>query len=243
MPKKKIVKSKKGKGKRKKSLLREWVEAIIFAGIAALILRTFVIQTFKIPTGSMENTFLPGDFLIANKFIFRFREPQRQEVIIFKYPGDPARPQPTKKYSKIFGPIYWNNENFFFKYYTRRDFIKRVIGMPGDTVKVVNKKVFINGKPLEEKYAHHFDPRVIPYKYGNRYINGKFVGSRDNFGPVVVPKDCYFVMGDNRDNSSDSRFWGFLHKKYLQGIPIIIYWSGWPKWLHRVRWDRIFKIV
>ncbi len=229
------------KKKRKKSVLREWVEAIIFAGIAALILRTFVIQTFKIPTGSMENTFLAGDFLIANKFTFRFREPQRQDIVIFKYPKDPARPQPINRYAKIIGPVYWDKKNFFFKYYTRRDFIKRVIGMPGDTLQIVNKKVFINGKLLKEDYAYHFDRRIFPYKYGNCYIDGKFVGSRDNFGPVVVPKDCYFVMGDNRDNSSDSRFWGFLEKRYLQGVPLILYWSWDTR--HRIRWDRILRII
>lgn len=228
------------KSKKKKSVIREWVEAIIFAGIAAIIIRTFVIQTFKIPSGSMESTFMTGDFLIANKFIFNFREPKQFEPIIFKYPADTYNPQPEERYAKLIRPIYWDKKNFLPKYYMRRDFIKRIIGMPGDTLQIIDKNVYINGKYLKEPYVQHIDYRIIPRTKGQLYYGSKFMGSRDNFGPVVVPEGSYFAMGDNRDNSSDSRYWGFLDKDFIRGIPMILYWS-WDNH-HRIRWRRILKI-
>jgi signal peptidase I len=227
--------------RKKKSVLREWIEAIIFAGIAAIIIKTFVIQTFKIPSGSMEKTFMTGDFLIANKFIFHFREPKQFEPIIFKYPGDSYNPEPKERYVKIIRPIYWDKKNFFFKYYTRRDFIKRIIGMPGDTLQIIDKNIYINGKYIKEDYTQHIDFRVVPREQGHLYINSEFMGSKDNFGPVVIPKGKYFVMGDNRDNSSDSRYWGFLDRKLIKGVPMILYWS-WDQH-HRIRWRRLLKIV
>ncbi|MBC8526719.1 MAG: signal peptidase I [Candidatus Cloacimonetes bacterium] len=236
-----MSKKAKKKLKKKKSVIREWIEAIIFAGIAAIIIRTFVIQTFKIPTGSMEQTFLIGDFLIANKFIFYFREPKQFEPIIFKYPLDTYHPQPKERYAEIIRPIYWDKKNFFFKYYKRRDFIKRIIGMPGDTLQIINKNVYINGKYIKEDYAQHIDYHIISREKGHLYINSEFMGSRDNFGPLVVPEGKYFLMGDNRDNSSDSRYWGFLDRKLITGTPMIIYWS-WGKH-HRIRWRRLLKIV
>lgn len=238
MPKQKQDKSKKKK--KKKSVLREWIEAIIFAAIAAIIIRTFVIQTFKIPSGSMEPTFLPGDFLIANKFIYHFREPKRFEPVIFKDPTQPYHPQPREQYAVIIRPIYWDKEKFFFKYYTRRYLIKRIIGMPGDTLQIIDKNVYINGKYVEEDYTQYIDYRIIPREQGRLYIDSRFVGSRDNFGPVVVPEEHYFVMGDNRDNSHDSRYWGFLSEDLIRGMPMIIYWS-WDDH-HRIRWNRLFKI-
>ena len=230
----------KKRQKKKKSILREWLEALIFAGIAAIIIRTFIIQTFKIPSGSMESTFLTGDFLIANKFIFHFREPKRFEPIIFKYPLDSYHPEPKERYSAIIRPIYWDKKNFFFKYYTRRDFIKRIIGLPGDTLQIIDKNIYINGKYIKEDYTQHIDFRVIPKERGNLYINSGFMGSRDNFGPVVIPEGKYFVMGDNRDNSSDSRYWGFLDRKLIKGVPMILYWS-WDNH-HHIRWRRLLKI-
>lgn len=239
MSKQKQDKSKKKK--KKKSVLREWIEAIIFAAIAAIIIRTFVIQTFKIPSGSMEPTFLPGDFLIANKFIYHFREPERFEPVIFKDPTQPYHPQPRERYAVLIRPIYWDKEKFFFKYYTRRYLIKRIIGMPGDTLQIIDKNVYINGKYVEEDYTQYTDYRIIPREQGRLYIDSRFVGSRDNFGPVVVPEGHYFVMGDNRDNSNDSRYWGFLSEDLIRGRPMIIYWS-WDEH-HRIRWNRLFKII
>jgi len=234
-------KSKQEKPEKKKSVIREWIEAIIFAGIAAIIIRTFVIQTFMIPSGSMKPTFLPGDFLIANKYIFHFREPKRFESIIFKYPGDPYHPQPRDRYAKIIRPIYWDKKNFLPKYYKRRDYIKRIIGMPGDTLQIIDKNVYINGDYIDEDYVQHVDYRIIPRDEGHLYLGSKFMGSRDNYGPVVVPENKYFVMGDNRDNSSDSRYWGFLDREMIQGIPIILYMS-WDGNDNKIRWNRILKI-
>lgn len=231
----------KAKPKKKKSVVREWIDAIIFAGIAAIIIRTFILQTFKIPTGSMESTFLAGDFLIANKFVFYFKEPEQFEPIIFKYPGDPYHPG-RDRYAKIIRPIYWDKKNFFFKYYKRRDFIKRIIGVPGDTLEIIDKNVYINGKYIKENYVQHVDFRVKPKNEGRLYNqNGKFLGSRDNFGPIVIPEGKYFVMGDNRDNSHDSRYWGFLDRKFINGIPMILYWS-WDNH-HHIRWRRLLKII
>lgn len=236
-----MAKQKQDKAKKKKkSVLREWIEAIIFAAIAFIIISTFVIQTFKIPSGSMEPTFLPGDFLIANKFIYHFREPKQFEPVIFKDPTQPYHPQPRERYAVIVRPIYWDKEAFFFKYYTRRYLIKRIIGMPGDTLQIIDKNVYINGKYVKEDYTQYTDYRIIPREQGRLYIDSRFVGSRDNFGPVVVPERHYFVMGDNRDNSNDSRYWGFLSEDLIRGRPMIIYWS-WDEH-HRIRWNRLFKI-
>ncbi|MBN2017574.1 MAG: signal peptidase I [Candidatus Cloacimonetes bacterium] len=240
MAKPKDIKAdKKGKMK-KRSALREWIEAIVFAGIAAIIIRTFIIETFLIPSESMESTFLKGDQLIANKFVYWFREPKQFEPVIFKFPFDPYDPEPTDRYTKLIRPIYWDKKNFFFKFYKRRDFIKRIIGLPGDTIQIIDKNVYVNGNYVKEKYVQHTDFRIIPREQGRLYINNEFMGSRDNFGPVVVPDSCYFVMGDNRDNSNDSRYWGFLEREYIKGIPMIIYWSMGDH--HKIRWNRILKI-
>ncbi len=229
----------KGK-KKKKSVLREWIEAIIFAGIAAIIIRTFLIETFLIPSESMESTFLKGDQLVANKFIYWFREPKQFEPVIFKYPFDSYHPEPAERYAKLIRPIYWDKKNFFFKFYKRRDFIKRIIGVPRDTLQIIDKNIYINGKYIKENYSQHTDFRIIPREQGRLYINNEFMGSRDNFGPIVVPDSCYFVMGDNRDNSNDSRYWGFLEREYIKGVPMIIYWSMGDH--HKIRWSRILKI-
>jgi signal peptidase I len=187
-----------------KSTAREYFESIVIAVILALFVRTFVVQAFKIPTGSMENNLLIGDHLLVNKFVFapsasrleRALLPMgtihRRDVIVFKYPVDPSR-----------------------------DFIKRVIGLPGETLEVRDKKVFINGTALVEPYAHYLDPTTTPTEY--REVTSSDV--RDHFGPVVVPPDQYFMMGDNRDNSADSRFWGCLQRDLIKGKALVIYWS------------------
>jgi signal peptidase I len=170
---------------KKKSLTREYIEAIALALLLALLIRTFVVQAFRIPSGSMIPTLLVGDQILVDKVAFRFRKPQRGEVIVFKYPGDETR-----------------------------DFIKRIIGLPGEKLEVRNRKVFINDKEMQDgAFAYHeiFDNFRIP--------------PRDDFGPVSVPDKHYFVMGDNRENSQDSRFWGFLEEEKIIGRAFIIYWS------------------
>jgi len=220
---------------KKKSTLREYLEAFIIAFVLALIIKTFLIQAFKIPSSSMEPTLLVGDHLLVNKFIYKFKDPHPGDIIVFKFPDDP-----------------------------KRDFIKRIIGAPGDTVEVRDKKVYVNDKELLEPYAIHEDPEVFP----------KERSVRDNFGPVTVPKDAYFAMGDNRDRSWDGRFWNnsFVKRKDIIGKAFIIYWSWKPDkeapslneetsltdrlnsylkltWYNlshfkdRVRWERFAKII
>jgi signal peptidase I len=188
----------------KKSILREYFESIVIAVILALFIRTFVVQAFKIPTGSMEENLLIGDHLLVNKFVLGPTETgiertllpigtiKRGNVIVFKYPVEPDR-----------------------------DFIKRVIGLPGETVELKDKKVYINGKPLEEPYVHFLQPPSGQSAFHEE--TGYDV--RERYGPVTVPQNQYFVMGDNRDNSQDSRYWGFLPRDYVKGKALLIYWS------------------
>jgi signal peptidase I len=178
----------------KKSVIREYVETIIIAVILALFVNAFVFQAFKIPTGSMEDNLLIGDHIIANKFAFAptytslekkmlpIKDIKRGDVIVFKYPEDPSR-----------------------------DFIKRVIGLPGEKIQIRGKQVYINDNPIIEDYKFHKYP--------------SFRSRNENYGPVNVPDDCYFVLGDNRDNSRDSRYWGFVPRSLIKGKAIIIYWS------------------
>jgi signal peptidase I len=189
----------------KKSTLREYFESIVIAVILALFIRTFVVQAFKIPTGSMENNLLIGDHLLVNKMVFaptaagveRALTPvgtiRRGDVIVFKYPEEPDR-----------------------------DFIKRVIGLPGETLEVRDKKVYINGKPLDEPYVHFLQP---PSASTSEYNEVTSYDVRERYGPVTVPADQYFMMGDNRDNSQDSRYWGFLPRGYIKGKALLVYWS------------------
>jgi signal peptidase I len=188
----------------RKSTLREYFESIVIAVILALFIRTFVVQAFKIPTGSMENNLLIGDHLLVNKFVFGPTESsierlvlptgtvRRGDVIVFKYPEEPER-----------------------------DFIKRVIGLPGETLELQEKKVYINGSPLDEPYVHFLEP---PGGDGSLHEFTSF-DVRERYGPVTVPPNQYFVMGDNRDNSQDSRYWGFLPRDYIKGKALVIYWS------------------
>lgn len=169
---------------RGKGLVREYIEAILVALIAALLIRTFVAQAFRIPSGSMIPTLLVGDQLLVDKVTYRFHLPERGDVIVFKYPGDETR-----------------------------DFIKRIVGLPGDVVEVRAKAVYLNGAPLNERYAFH------------DALDNMHIIQRDDFGPVTVPPDKYFVMGDNRENSQDSRFWGFLEHDKVIGRAFILYWS------------------
>lgn len=200
---------------KKKSLVREYAESILIAVILALIIRAFVVQAFKIPSGSMEDTLQVGDHLLVNKFIygptipftdtrlFKIRDPRQGDVIVFEYPEDPSK-----------------------------DFIKRVIGVPGDVVQGINKKVYINGKLYANPHEVHKERDLIP----------KEQNPRDSFGPITVPEDCYFVMGDNRDRSYDSRFWGFVKKEKIKGLAFIKYWS-WDGEKWRVRWGSIGQLI
>lgn len=195
----------------KKPLWREYGEALLVALLLALVIRTFVVQAFKIPSESMLQTLLVGDHLLASKFsygvkvpftnyyVYKGSDPQRGEIIIFEYPNDPSV-----------------------------DYIKRIVGVPGDIIEVRNKQLFRNGEPVKESYIRFTQPdRIEPV--------------RDNFGPVTVPDGKYFVMGDNRDNSLDSRFWGFVDRSAIRAKAWRIYWS-WGG-LGDMRWDRMGKKV
>lgn len=196
--------------KDKKRLLREYVEAIVTALLLALVIRAFIIQAFKIPSGSMIPTLLIGDHILVNKFLYgvkipfsdkrilTFKKPKRGNIIVFKYPEDP-----------------------------KKDFIKRVIAIEGDTIESKDKIVYVNQKAVIEPYIRHTDNYVIPG-----------ANPRDTFGPKIVPKGKLFVMGDNRDQSYDSRYWGFVDLTDVRGKAFIIYWS----WDTPKKWPRMNRI-
>ncbi len=183
---------------RNKSVFREYFEAICVAILLALFIRTFVVQAFKIPSGSMLPTLLIGDHLLVNKFIYGIRVPFTGKILV-----------PIKK------PAQGDVVVFRFPKDRSIDYIKRVVGTPGDTVEIKDKKVFINEKPIDDSHAHVSSPSVLSAN----------ASPRDNFGPVLVPENRIFVMGDNRDNSYDSRFWGFVDQKDILGKAFILYWS------------------
>ncbi len=195
--------------------LVEYGEAFVVAILLATVIRGGVVQAFKIPSGSMLPTLQIGDHLLVNKFlygiripytgvrVFRIRPPKRGDIVVFAYPVDDSK-----------------------------DFIKRIIGEPGDRVEVRDKKVFINGKPLDDPWGVHVDAGTMPEGFDRR----------DYFGPVVVPPGQYFVMGDNRDRSYDSRFWGFVEDARIRGKAFIIYWS-WDPERHLPRLGRIGRIL
>ena len=207
--------TKKTLNPKRKSTIREYIEAILIALLLALFIRTFVVQAFKIPSGSMKNTLLVGDHILVNKFIYGvknplngntwipIKEPERRDIVVFKYPVNPEQ-----------------------------DYIKRVIGVEGDSIEIKDKKVYVNGEPQDENYAIYLDKRVMPGS----------LQPRDNMGPITVPENSLFVMGDNRDNSYDSRFWKFVDLKSVKGKAFILYWS-WDKENFSVRWNRIADLV
>jgi signal peptidase I len=224
-----------------KSLAREYLEMLVGAVVLALFARAFIFQAFKIPTSSMEPNLLIGDHLLVDKLVFSpstgsienalfaKRPIERGDVVVFKYPEDPAR-----------------------------DYIKRVIGLPGDRVEIQEKRVVINGSVIDEPYAHFEQPPLRPNdpEYGLFPDDG-----RDNFGPVTVPADSVFVLGDNRDNSKDSRFWKYLPIDQIKGRAVLVYWSyeasreeyqrgasfQWVKdtlsAFGRTRWSRFFHVI
>ena len=209
-----------------RSPLREVVELVVFAIVIAFILRVFVIQAFKIPSGSMEDTLLVGDFILVDKVTYGprldlgftagrlpgLRKPRPGDVVVFKFPVDPTK-----------------------------DFVKRLIAGPGQTVKIENKEVYVNGELFPDPPgSKHLDTRVLPSSYSNR----------DNYGPVTVPEDSYFFMGDNRENSRDSREWGYVPEENIRGRALFIYLSWdddstipWYNIIRKIRWSHLFKLV
>lgn len=224
------------------SMLRslwEWTRSVLIAFVVFLGVRAFLVEAFKIPTGSMEGTLMVGDFLLVNKAVYgaeipgtelrlpALDEPERGEVIVFHPPHEP-----------------------------RKNYVKRLVGMPGDTLAMVEKVLVVNGVEVDEPYVHYVDPsgdaRHPNMKWqANHLIAGpsNYVPSRDTWGPLVVPEDAYFVLGDNRDNSEDSRYWGFVRRDAIRGRPWFVYYSFDPgasealAWLKAVRWDRIGQTI
>lgn len=217
----------------RKSVFREYAEAIIVAMLLAFAIRVFVVQAFKIPSGSMIPTLLIGDHILVSKLsygvqwptdcklqmafppvncyssdtVIEFGKPQRGDIIVFRFPED-----------------------------EEKDFIKRIVGTPGDTVQIRNKVVLVNGEPLDDRvFTQRIDPGII---------DGT-INPRDNFGPVTVPEGAFFVMGDNRDQSLDSRFWGYVREEKIRGKAFRIYWSwsGQGDWKDWIRWDRLGKAI
>ncbi len=219
---------KKKKVVRKKNWLQDWFEAILFAFVVAMIIRNYTFQNFKIPSASMESTLLIGDYLVANKLKYYFTDPAREDIVTFRNPADPEEPEPRDRYIRIIPPIYWDKDKSFLTYYERKNVVKRVIGLPGDSVQMINKRVYVNGELHHGGYEQYADRRIIP--------------GRDNYGPVVVPEGKYFMLGDNRDYSLDSRYpnFGFLDRNDVTGTPLIIFWSVGSD---GIRWERVLKKI
>lgn len=223
----------------------EWAKSIFIALILFLFIRTFVVEAFQIPTASMENTLLIGDFLLVNKMVYgaeipgtelelpAFDEPSRGDVIVFEPPESAAQPP-------------------------RTNYVKRILGMPGDTLRMRRARLFVNHIPLDEPYvkaASTFPDAPSPrFSWQRRFLTdgarrSGLVTTRNNWGPLVVPEDSYFVMGDNRANSEDSRYWGFVPRDAIRGRPFLVYYSydraprGSWSWLTEIRWGRILRGV
>jgi signal peptidase I len=217
----------KEKVKKKKSKLRENIEAIVFALVIALFIKTFVVDVYKIPTGSMIPTIEIGDFIVASKFIYGakipftnkrlpdIRDPKRGDIVIFLAPDY----QPPNVVVQMFTPVVYTLTLGFVNIDPQpKFFVKRCIGLPGDEIEVLNKEVYVNGKLLKGWWPdYHADPEIIPP--GDSLMN-----NRDFYGPVIVPNNSYFMLGDNRDRSNDSRFWGFVKRNEIFGKALFRYW-------------------
>jgi signal peptidase I len=227
----------------KRSALWEWAKTLLIAFSLFFVVRSFLVEAFKIPSGSMENTLLAGDFLLVNKLVYgaqipfthkslpAIRKPQRGDVIVFQFPSDLSK-----------------------------NFVKRVVGMPGDTLSMENGTLVRNGKPVEEAYVSHSepgsDPAVDDFLWQRNHMvrtaeasTDAFRPSRNNWGPIIVPTGNYFVLGDNRDNSLDSRYWGFVPDSLVRGRPMFVYYSysrdsaNASNWLNGIRWNRLGERV
>jgi signal peptidase I len=233
-------------GGRKHSTAREWYESLLVAGVFVLFVRTFIVQTYQVPTGSMERTILVGDHLLVNKFAYAprlpglakllpYRDVKPGDIIVFKKPGDDMNP----------GNVL----------------VKRAVAAGGDTVEVRDKRLFVNGQPSDDGPVQHIDPETYP----DDASVPDMARRRDQFGPFQVPPGSYFGMGDNRDNSLDSRYWGAIPRANIFGRPSVLYWSYeaepnshiWKgpiaklrqlfdvaiHFFSRTRWDRMFTVV
>lgn len=220
----------------------EWAKSVSLALLLFLVLRAFLVEAFKIPSGSMEGTLLVGDFLLVNKLVYgaevpftgrrlpAWRTPQRGDVVVFEWPEDRSK-----------------------------NFVKRLVGLPGDTLSMEHGVLIRNGARLEEAYTRHIEPNYDPmgddfhwqrgFLVPNARASRTYRPSRNNWGPLVVPAHNYFVLGDNRDNSLDSRYWGFVPDTLVRGRPMFVYYSYVPdttssvSWLTRVRWKRLFARI
>lgn len=219
----------------------EWVKTLSVAFVIFLVVRTFLVEAFRIPTGSMERTLLVGDFLLVNKAVYGatipgtdvrlpgFRDPQRGDIVVFTNPED-----------------------------GKSNFVKRIVGLPGDTLAMRDGVLHVNGAPEEAPYVQRVDPdgdAPSPrFDWQGAYLGPSARGkpyrpTRDNWGPIVVPPEHYFALGDNRDNSLDSRYWGFVPSRLIKGRPLLIYYSfdrdrnhPFP-WIADARWNRIGDLV
>ena len=231
------------KWKRIARLMRDWLNSLSIALLLFIVVRTFLVEAFRIPTRSMENTLLAGDFLLVNKAVYgaqvpgtqtrlpAFGEPRRGDVIVFTPPHEPDR-----------------------------HYVKRVVGLAGDTLAMIDKNLYVNGELLSEPYARYTDSDPLgDYTAPSMLWQRAFLAhsmeersyhpSRDTWGPLVVPRGRYFVLGDNRDDSEDSRFWGFVHADAITGRPLLVYYSFEPgalgsfAYLTQVRWSRIGGLI
>jgi len=215
-----MAENKPKQDEKSKSKVQEYIEAIIIAILIAVVIRTFIVQAYKIPSRSMVPTLLVGDHLLVNKFIYGVKIPLLRKTII-----------------PISNPQRGDIIVFEYPKDRSKDFIKRVIGIEGDKIEIKNKKIFINGKEHQDSYSIYADTMIYPAA----------LQPRDNHGPLTVPKDSLFVMGDNRDESLDSRFWGFVELKDVEGKAMIIYWS-WnseeqDNLLWKLRWNRLGNLL
>jgi len=221
------------------SFLLEWAKIFIVSVLLFFVIRTFFVEAFKIPSGSMERTLLVGDFLLVDKLAYGaevpfthrrlpgLQQPTRGDVIVFEWPEDPTK-----------------------------NFVKRLVGLPGDTLEMRDGQLMRNSSVLRERYVSHTEPDIDPspedFRWQRNYLVNTAAASvgyhpsRNNWGPLVVPEKHYFVLGDNRDNSLDSRYWGFVPDSLVKGRPFVIYYSYAPDtvnksmaWLTRIRWNRL----
>ncbi len=240
-----------------KNVLREWTPVII----AVLLIRSFVVEAFMVPTGSMLNTIFIGDMMLVNKFVYGVKlpftdktvvpvsSPKRGEIVIFRFPLDPDVPAGANRLfpAKLpLLPLFWNKTKGFFQWYTPLALVKRCVAVAGDTVEYRDKQLYVNGQLQDEPYVVHCDGRVLPgfepapgmAAFQKAWEEKRFFRTefspyvRDRFGPIVVPPGTIFVMGDNRDNSEDARFFGPLELRHVRGKPLVTYMStsaaGYP---------------